>query len=66
MQTRRTFIRNAVSTIALTGLSSAHISAAEKRPSSLLPWYRRTLRWGQTNITEADPPRYDQTSEKWG
>jgi hypothetical protein len=23
------------------------------------PWYRRTLRWGQTNITEADPPRYD-------
>lgn len=23
------------------------------------PWYRRALRWGQTNITEADPPRYD-------
>jgi hypothetical protein len=23
------------------------------------PWYRRTLRWGQTNITEIDPPRYD-------
>ena len=24
-----------------------------------LPWYRRTLRWGQTNITEIDPARYD-------
>ena len=23
------------------------------------PWYRRTLRWGQTNITEKDPVRYD-------
>ena len=23
------------------------------------PWYRRTLRWGQTNITEIDPTRYD-------
>jgi hypothetical protein len=24
-----------------------------------LPWYRRALRWGQTNITEIDPPSYD-------
>lgn len=24
-----------------------------------LPWYRRALRWGQTNITERDPLRYD-------
>ncbi len=23
------------------------------------PWYRRTYRWGQTNITERDPDRYD-------
>jgi hypothetical protein len=23
------------------------------------PWYRRTRRWGQTNITEIDPQRYD-------
>ena len=23
------------------------------------PWYRRTLRWGQTNLTEIDPARYD-------
>jgi hypothetical protein len=23
------------------------------------PWYRRTLRWAQTNLTEKDPARYD-------
>src|SRR5262249_1989910 len=23
------------------------------------PWYRRALRWGQTNITEIDPTSYD-------
>jgi hypothetical protein len=23
------------------------------------PWYRRTLRWAQTNLTERDPARYD-------
>lgn len=27
--------------------------------SGATPWYRRTLRWGQTNITEIDPTRYD-------
>jgi hypothetical protein len=24
-----------------------------------VPWYQRTLRWGQTNLTEVDPIRYD-------
>jgi hypothetical protein len=24
-----------------------------------LPWYRRVTRWGQINITEIDPTRYD-------
>ena len=23
------------------------------------PWYRRVVRWGQTNLTEIDPSRYD-------
>ncbi|MBM7783710.1 alpha-amylase family protein [Tenggerimyces flavus] len=27
--------------------------------ADVLPWYRRTLRWGQTNLTEVDPTRYD-------
>jgi hypothetical protein len=34
-------------------------SGAPARPAAALPWYRRTLRWGQTNITEIDPARYD-------
>ena len=29
-----------------------------KQPDAL-PWYQRTYRWGQTNITEIDPIRYD-------
>src|SRR5919202_1373770 len=32
-------------------------SAASAQPRT--PWYRRTTRWGQTNITEKDPERYD-------
>ncbi len=36
--------------------------AATPRPliaATTQPWYRRTYRWGQTNITEMDPVRYD-------
>lgn len=31
------------------------------------PWYRRTLRWAQTNLTEKDPARYDADwwREQW-
>ncbi|MBM3744340.1 MAG: Tat pathway signal protein [Acidobacteria bacterium] len=42
---RRTFIGAALSPLAAS--------------SSALPWHRRALRWGQTNITEIDPSRYD-------
>jgi hypothetical protein len=28
-------------------------------PASKLPWFRRTYRWGQTNLTEIDPKRID-------
>lgn len=35
-------------------------AAAPALPAaSAVPWYRRTYRWGQTNITENDLPRYD-------
>lgn len=37
-------------------LSSAATLSAQ---TSQLPWYRRAFRWGQTNITEKDPARYD-------
>ena len=33
--------------------------AAAQRSSQPLPWYRRAYLWGQTNITEKDPVRYD-------
>ncbi|HET8548986.1 MAG TPA: hypothetical protein VFL57_13310, partial [Bryobacteraceae bacterium] len=42
-----------------TFLSSASAAAAAQTLATDTPWYRRTYRWGQTNITEADPERYD-------
>ena len=42
------------------------MSDAQQRPIAV-PWYRRTLRWGQTNLTEVDPTRYDSAfwREHW-
>jgi hypothetical protein len=37
----------------------ASCAAALAPAQSATPWYRRALRWGQTNITEKDPIRYD-------
>jgi hypothetical protein len=34
-------------------------SARAQRGAAKLPWYRRAYLWGQTNITEKDPVRYD-------
>ncbi|HWE49159.1 MAG TPA: alpha-amylase family protein [Bryobacteraceae bacterium] len=51
MTTRREFI-TATAAIAAGSLQDGTAAAAE-------PWYRRTVRWGQTNITEKDPVRYD-------
>src|SRR5438034_11684828 len=47
--TRRDFFQT---TIAGTAALAAYADPAP-------PWYRRALRWGQTNITERDPTRYD-------
>jgi hypothetical protein len=46
MTTRREFLA-----------ASAAPLASSAAPA--VPWYRRALRWGQTNITERDPVRYD-------
>lgn len=43
-----------------TFLSAAAAAAAmPARAASNQPWYLRAYRWGQTNITENDPLRYD-------
>jgi hypothetical protein len=62
--TRRSFLQVAGLTVAgLPGRDLFHPSTmaaaqAGSQPGPV-PWYRRTLRWGQTNITEKDPERYD-------
>lgn len=40
-------------------LTSGAIAAVAPAQSTNTPWYLRTYRWGQTNITEKDPVRYD-------
>ncbi|HWR54186.1 MAG TPA: alpha-amylase family protein [Bryobacteraceae bacterium] len=49
MTTRREFL-TAATAAAAPNLSGAAVDT---------PWYRRAVRWGQTNITERDPVRYD-------
>ncbi|HVW83169.1 MAG TPA: hypothetical protein VHB50_00735, partial [Bryobacteraceae bacterium] len=51
MTTRREFISAA--SVALASAPGALQAAPVE------PWYRRVRRWGQTNITEKDPVRYD-------
>lgn len=50
--TRRTFVKTGIA----GALAAPSFLLAQ---ASQLPWYRRALRWGQTNINELDPTRYD-------
>jgi hypothetical protein len=66
-QTRREFLKRTINATVvgaaglLEGCASAspNFSPPPKLTSANPPWHRRTLRWGQTNITEIDPTRYD-------
>lgn len=65
-ESRRSFLKKtAAAAVALAGADLggwavgdpvARSTQAAGRP---VPWYRRACRWGQTNITEIDPTRYD-------
>ena len=59
--TRRGFLQGTVATAIGVGRHAvAGPNAAQAtQTSDATPWYRRAYRWGQTNITEQDPVRYD-------
>jgi hypothetical protein len=67
LETRRSFLKkSAAATTVLAATDLAAIAAgatkaasASGRTAAALPWYRRALRWGQVNINEMDPQRYD-------
>ncbi len=57
---RREFLKQTA--LAATALAALPAMGADQPSNGFwkpLPWYRRTFRWGQTNITEIDPDQYD-------
>jgi hypothetical protein len=60
---RRAFLEQFVLTTALgaTGRAAPASGLPDEQGGAPdpAPWYRRALRWGQTNITEIDPTSYD-------
>ncbi len=63
-QTRREFLKKTicVGVVAAGGVllaGCAGVAPAPQSAATKAPWHRRTLRWGQTNITEIDPSHYD-------
>ena len=57
--TRREFLHDTAAAAFVVSRVSSAPAAAAQRSSQSLPWYRRAYLWGQTNITEKDPVRYD-------
>ena len=60
--TRRAFLRDTLAAAMVVGSRAAIQRAAAAQPAGdagHTPWYRRAYLWGQTNITENDPVRYD-------
>lgn len=58
--TRRQFLQHVAVACAVGTCASEIAGAADDGVAGeKLPWYRRAYRWGQTNITEIDPARYD-------
>lgn len=59
-ETRREFLEQiAVASALLSAGRVLPALAADQEIPPATPWYGRTYRWGQTNINELDPERYD-------
>lgn len=62
---RREFLTRTIAVTSLLGMvnpssiAAKLATAGDDGRADAEPWYRRTLRWGQTNIRETDPPTYD-------
>ncbi|MBN2328110.1 MAG: beta-galactosidase, partial [Candidatus Omnitrophica bacterium] len=59
---RRCFLKQVAALNALavaTSALSVPDDGMKGEKDTIIPWYRRTFRWAQTNITEIDPARYD-------
>jgi hypothetical protein len=60
---RREFIESVVVTVGAPFVldleARAVVNTSSQSGPSQTPWYRRAYLWGQTNITEKDPIRYD-------
>src|SRR6266576_1993722 len=52
---RREFVQSAIGATLIATVPKTFMA----QDDTTTPWYRRTIRWGQTNITERDPSRYD-------
>jgi hypothetical protein len=59
MLTRRDFIETGLAGTAAVSAGQFENDAENGPQNGGVPWFRRVLRWGQTNITERDPARYD-------
>jgi hypothetical protein len=70
-ESRRSFLKKtavATAAVALVRFAAGTTDTTDAEPGGAAagapaapsgPWYRRARRWGQTNITEIDPMRYD-------
>jgi len=56
---RRDFLELAAASGTLPFLRASRIEPLPQAPAGADPWYRRTVRWMQTNIAEIDVTRYD-------
>ncbi len=58
---RREFLKRVAAVTAVAAGAATPVAGGEVKETdpTKAPWYRRACRWGQTNITENDPARYD-------